>query len=145
MAELVYGIAWAITDFTEKISTLRSPVVPAWATPCDLPVSSSDDDDDAPKVLTEHRLHLVHHSWATRHAALHLRLCCLWDAKSKGMRACWAGTVDRETLQTTKDAVAEAKWVEDRLAQAVAWCEGRKVRKLKLVKLVKIRGKGRAR
>ncbi|GAA6008544.1 uncharacterized protein JCM10292_007243 [Rhodotorula paludigena] len=150
---LLYGLAYVVTDVSQKIANLRSPIVPISVdsfanAPPPLPVhlARTDELQFLPPIVTEHSLALAHHSWATRHAAIWLKLCALNDARAKNLIGCWAGLtqgeVGRENIRQARQAVDEAAWVEERLKQALDWCDERKVRKMKLVKLVRYR-KGR--
>ncbi|GAA5831633.1 hypothetical protein JCM11251_000777 [Rhodosporidiobolus azoricus] len=147
---LVYGLAYFAATTYDRISTFRSPVIPF---PADhysfhLPPTAgvSPGQEALPVVtpataplLTEYELRSHHYAWSTRHAAVWLRACALIDAKAKGYPACWAGDVTRENLRAVRAAVDEAKWVENKLKEAIDWCEERKLRKMKLVKMVRVR------
>ncbi|GAA6057942.1 hypothetical protein JCM3770_004446 [Rhodotorula araucariae] len=151
MADIaVYAIVGAFSDWSERVAHLRSPVIPldAASTPPAPPpiparVARSSDVQFLGPVLTEYGLRLAHYSWATRHAALWLRLCAMLDARAKNLIGCWAGLVQgqsgRENLRAVRAAVDEAGWVEERLKAAIDWCEQRNLKKMKLVRLVQVR------
>ncbi|GAA5988659.1 hypothetical protein JCM10908_003663 [Rhodotorula pacifica] len=142
MADLViYALGCAVSNTLERVRQFRSPLIPQWDSP---PLTTAGLvavllDGDSGSVLTEHGLNVVHESWQIRHAALWLRLRALRDARQKGLIGCWAGMCTPATLQATKEAAEEAQWVEKHLADAVEWCQGRKVAKLPLGKMVKAR------
>lgn len=138
---LIYMVGCGITRSMERVRQFRSPIVPKWDSPPLTPaglVAVLLDGDSGP-VLTEHGLKLVHETWQTRHAALSLRQRALHDARSKGLIGCWAGMCTPATLQATKEAAEEAQWVEQHLSDAIEWCQGRKVAKMPLGKMVKAR------
>lgn len=65
--------------------------------------------------------------WAIREDCMLQKLRALLLAKQRGQRRCWAGSLD--DFSAIVRARDEATFVRERIEEAVAWCEQRRVKK----------------
>lgn len=65
--------------------------------------------------------------WTRRAQILEGKVRGMKLAKSKNQQVCWAGKV--QDLRAVRRARDEARWVTDRLARAVEWCDNEPVKK----------------
>ncbi|GAA6062978.1 hypothetical protein JCM10212_005801 [Sporobolomyces blumeae] len=94
-------------------------------------------------ILTERLLHERRTAWKLRAVSLWVRQSALLDAKARGFDSCWAGRVTRSNIRWTRRAIVEAKWVADKLDEALAWCRDVERTKAPLRKVILSSTKGK--
>ncbi|GAA6035536.1 hypothetical protein JCM8097_000303 [Rhodosporidiobolus ruineniae] len=135
----------------ESLASVRSPVLlPPVDTPPslgnDAPITSAPSSPPPlfplsrskrdPAPLTEHALRATHLQWLVRFRDLSTRLTALLSAKADGLDSCWAGKTTASHLRAVQTAADEARWVEEKLREAIVWCRREAVKKLPVKVLV---------
>jgi hypothetical protein len=113
----------------ESLDDLRSPAIPY---PPDLDPSACNN-----RVLTERHLKNTHLNWMVRKRNLSARLEALETANAQGLLGTWAGDATDGHIRSVREAVVEACWVEERLKEAVRWCNERPIKPVKIRQLIK--------
>lgn len=116
------------------LEDLKSPVIPY---PPDLESPDGPRTLLSGRVLTERTLRNSHLAWMIRKRNLAARLEALETAWSLGLANTWAGDASEVHCRSVREAVLEAGWVEDKLKEAVRWCNERPIKPVSVRQLLK--------
>lgn len=107
---LIAGVSVLASSLHSSLQEHRSPYLP---TPPSLSGPSSH--------CTVRQVKRLYKAWSEREHSLTTKERALRIARDKAFTTCWAGDVSN--LRKVKKAKVEAKWVRERLGEALLWCE----------------------